>query len=207
MYLRFFSICLFLCVGAVSTRSQGSITVAPAVVNTGGQATVTLTSSGFFDFSEVLESQISVRPANGISNVKIVWASAQQLRLSFNVAEDATTDQVRALLIKNNAGATIVALDLAFRLGTNICRPACVAPQRCDNNVCIGCSPACAAGERCEGTVCRRADACPCSVGAFCDNGVCRPNQSGPPICQPPCGVGHECVGSPRELGTCVKAL
>jgi hypothetical protein len=145
---------------------QGSITVAPNVVDTGTSPRVTISASGFFDLSEVTESQISIRPSQGVSQLQITGATAQHLTLSFDLAADASIG-TRTLLIRNNDGATVVALDLVFRLGSHICRPPCELPFRCSANVCVGppppppppqCRPPCRPGFFCsEFGVCERA--------------------------------------------------
>lgn len=137
---------------------QGSITVSPNIVDTGTSPRVTITASGFFDLSEVSESQISIRPSQGVSQIQITGATAQTLTLSFELAADAAVG-TRTLLIKNNDGATVVALDLLLRLGPHICRPPCELPFRCSANVCVGppppppppqCRPPCRPGFFCS---------------------------------------------------------
>ena len=176
---------------AETATPGGAITVTPAVVDTGETATVTLSSSGFFDLADVQDGQISIRPNDSVTNPRIVSATAQRLTLSFQIAPDARPG-FRSLLIRNNAGATIVAVDIAFHLGPHVCRPACQSPQRCENHVCTGCSPPCGDNERCEGTVCQpvsRCDPPPCSIGFICKNDRCvRPRR-----CNPPCQIGQFC--------------
>ena len=189
---------------SIPTRAEtaipgGSITVTPTAVDTGETAVVTLSSSGFFDLAEVRESQISIRPNDNVTNLRIVWATAQQLRLSFQIAPEAQTGP-RSLLIKNNAGATVVAVDIAFQPGPHICHPACQSPQTCENNVCTGCSPPCGENERCEGTICRpvfHCDRTSCPIGLICKNDRCVQ----PRRCDPPCGTAHFC-----DDGICKKA-
>jgi hypothetical protein len=130
-----------------------------------------IAASGFFDLGEIKESQISLRPGDGVSKLTIVWATAQQLKLSFALAADAAPG-VRTLLIKNDAGATVVALDILLRTGPTICRPACQPPLTCQSNVCVGCDPPCGEGERCVGTICR-----PAAPPVFC-NPPCRPGET-----------------------------
>jgi hypothetical protein len=161
-------------------RVQGVITLAPTVVDTGTSSRVTITASGFFDLAEVTESQISFRPGQGVSNIQIAGATAQRLVVTFDISEDAALG-TRTLLIKNNAGATVVALDIAFNLGSHICRPACELPQRCSGNVCVGCRPPCQ-----DPLVCR---------GNFC----VRPT---PPQCTPPCRPPFFC----NDFGQCERA-
>src|SRR6202008_4838052 len=132
-------------------KVQAGITVSPTMVDTGATSEVTISAPGTFDLGAVQRGQISIRPSDGVSNLSIVWSTAQQMRLSLAVSDAAETG-VRSLLIKDSAGATMVALDIAFRLGPNVCRPACQAPQTCANNVCIGCNPPCGEGKRCVGT-------------------------------------------------------
>lgn len=178
---RFLLFCFFLGLGSGTQQiafAQGSISVFPNIVDTGTSPAVTISASGFFDLTEVQQSQISIRPSQGVSNLKITWATAQQLKLSFTLAEDAAIG-VRTLLIKNNSGETIVALDLALRLGPHICRPACPSPQTCVGNVCVGCRP-------------------PCPEGKTCVGSVCRPPPR-PPICIPPCPSIQIC----NEFGRC----
>jgi hypothetical protein len=146
-------------------RIQGTISLSPIAVDTGTSARVTITASGFFDLGEVRESQISIRPSQGVSNIDIAGATAQRLVLTFDLSEDASIG-TRTLLIRNNAGATVVALDLVFNRGPHICWPACESPLRCVNNVCVGCRPPCRDDLVCRGNVCVRPP---------------------PPVCNPPC--------------------
>jgi len=62
--------------------AQSVISVTPNTVNTGASNTVTITTSGFFDLSQVTPSQIQLRPADGVSNFAITEQSAQHLALS-----------------------------------------------------------------------------------------------------------------------------
>jgi hypothetical protein len=142
-------------------RVQGTISVTPTAVDTGTTARVTITASGFFDLGDVRESQIGFRPSQGVSDIQIAGATAQRLVLTFDLSEDASTG-TRTLLIRNNAGATVVALDLVFNRGSHICRPACESPLRCVNNVCVGCRPPCRDDLVCRGSVCVRPQPPPC---------------------------------------------
>jgi hypothetical protein len=160
--------------------AQAAITVSPSIVDTGTTSEVTISAPGTFDLGAVQESQISLRPVSGVSNLRIVWATAQQMRLSLTLS-DAAEPGVRSLLIKDSAGATIVALDIALRLGPSLCRPACQAHQTCSNNVCIGCDPPCADGESCVGTICRPITPPP------------------PPVCRPACRPPKVC----NDVGQC----
>ena len=164
-------------------KVQAAITVSPTMVDTGATSEVTISAPGTFDLGAVQKGQISIRPSDGVSNLRIVFATAQQMRLSLAVSDAAETG-VRSLLIKDSAGATIVALDIALRLGPNVCRPACQAPQTCANNVCIGCNPPCGEGKRCVGTVCRPISPPP------------------PPVCRPACQPPKVC----NDFGRCELA-
>src|SRR5262245_29042936 len=70
---------------------QASFSIAPSSVGTGSTAEVRITAPGSLDLGAVQESQIVFRPSDGISNVRIVSASAQQLTLSFKIDEEAAT--------------------------------------------------------------------------------------------------------------------
>ncbi|HUI96194.1 MAG TPA: hypothetical protein VLX44_10605, partial [Xanthobacteraceae bacterium] len=75
---------------------------------------------------------------------------------------------------------TVVALDLTFQPGPNVCNPRCVSPRFCRNNVCVSnpvshkCDPACPEGDQCVNGRC--VDKCQphCRPPmTFCDNGRC----------------------------------
>jgi len=185
---------LFLLVGqAVTASSQpagGSISLSPTAVETGTSPTLTLTTSGFFDLSEVRPSQVGIRPNQGVSNLKIVSATAQRMVLSFDLSGDASPG-TRTLFIKDQRGGTAVALDLVVKRGPNICRPECVPPQVCTNNVC-----------KLPPNVCDPA----CTSGQVCRNNRCIPD---PDFCDPPCNdktcercVNRRCV-TPRCSPAC----
>ncbi len=185
---------LVLLVGqAVTASSQpagGSISLSPTEVETGTSPTLTLTTSGFFDLSEVRLPQVGIRPNQGVSNLKIVSATAQRMVLSFDLSGDASPG-TRTLFIKDRRGGTAVALDLVVRRGPNICRQECVPPRVCTNNRCQlppnVCDPACTSGQ-------------------VCRNNRCIPD---PDFCDPPCNdkicarcVNRRCV-TPRCSPAC----
>jgi hypothetical protein len=177
---------------AVVAFSQG-ITVSPAEVEIGTAAmerTVTLNASGFFDLGDVQASQIRIRPGESISDIKIRNATAQRMELSFTVSANAK-DGVRALLIKDQKGATVVAVDVRFKLASNVCRPACPTTMVCKNNACEPapppppphptCTPNCDPCQKCVAhNVCRDLECRPPCVNApgqhfACECGKCVP--------------------------------
>jgi hypothetical protein len=137
-------------------RIQFVISVTPKIVDAGATATLTITAPGTFDLSVVKASQIGVRPDDGVSNLKILEQSAQQLKLSLDLAETAQ-GSVRTLFIKNDAGATVIALDLTVNVPGSICIPHCDSPNICSNNTCTSdpndpCAGVrCGPGEKCCG--------------------------------------------------------
>jgi hypothetical protein len=162
---------------------QGVISISPDTVDSGGPASVTFSTSGFFDLSQIRIAQIGIRPGNDITNLKIERQTAQHLTLSFQVAGSAATG-VRTLFITNSQDDTVVALDLTINLGANVCNPACTGSQVCRNNVCVAqggggggihqCSPACGEDTHCVNGRC--VDFCnPHCSGAtpFCVAGRC----------------------------------
>ena len=163
--------------------AQGMISVTPNIVNTGASDTVTITTSGFFDLSQVTPSQIQVRPADGVSNFAITEQSAQHLALSFDVADSAAPG-TRTLSISNSSGGPSVALDLTLKLGPSVCNPSCVSPAVCQSNQCVThtpppqCNPACQGEFSCVNGHC--VDSCKphCTGGMVCvlegDNHVCK---------------------------------
>jgi hypothetical protein len=165
---------------------QGTITVTPDTVATGGSATVTLNTSGFFDLSVITEAQIGIRPGTDVSNIQIKSQTAQHLVLSFDIADTAVPG-TRTLFITNSQDETVVALDLVFKVGVNVCNPKCVSPKFCRNNVCVSprppppqCNPECDDDHRCVGGRC--VDLCQphCRPPTpFCEGGRCtsRPPQ------------------------------
>jgi hypothetical protein len=152
---------------------QGLISVTPNTVDTGASNTVTITTSGFFDLSQVTPSQIHVRPADGVSNFAITEQSAQHLALSFDVADTATSG-TRTLSISNSGGGPSVALDLTLKLGQNVCTPSCVSPAVCENNQCVTHTPQPQCNPQCEGA-------------SSCVNGRCVDS------CNPHCTDGKQC--------------
>jgi hypothetical protein len=162
-------------------KVQGVITVSPDRVATGGSATVMLSTSGFFDLSVITEAQIGIRPGNGVSNLQIKSQTAQHLTLSFDIADTAAPG-IRTLFITNSQDETVVALDLVFQPGPNVCNPSCVAPKFCRNNVCVApvqtiphtCNPECDEDHQCVNGRCL--DLCRPHCRAptpFCDHGRC----------------------------------
>jgi hypothetical protein len=82
--------------------AQGSISVSPNVVETGTAPSVTITTSGLFDLSEVHPSQIGIRPSDGVSEIRIFDQTAQTLVLSFHLEADTPTG-TRTLFIRIGA--------------------------------------------------------------------------------------------------------
>src|SRR5262245_61039171 len=78
---------------------QAAFSISPSIVGTGTTPTVTITAPGSLDLAAVQDNQIVVRPGDGVSDIRIVWATAQQLKVSFVISEDAATG-VRSILIK-----------------------------------------------------------------------------------------------------------
>jgi len=154
--------------------AQGTISVTPTTVDTGATSTVTITTSGFFDLSQVKPSQIQLRPADDVSNFTITEQSAQHLVLSFDVA-DIAAPGTRTLSISNSSGGPSVALDLTLKLGPNVCNPSCVAPAYCQSNQCVTNTPPAQCNPACEGS-------------STCKNGQCVDD------CNPHCGFGQACV-------------
>ena len=137
-------------------QTQSGVSVSPASVDAGATATLLIAANGTVDLSGVAESQIGVRPDNGIANIKILSQSAQRLTISLDVAESAAKG-VRMLFIDNAQGGEIVALDLQVAVPGNVCVPHCRAPAQCENNVCVSPPPdpcenaSCGAGNKCCG--------------------------------------------------------
>ncbi|MFY9655008.1 MAG: hypothetical protein WAK01_00260 [Methylocystis sp.] len=117
-------------------RAQLGLSVTPNTVDAGATATLTISAPGTFDLSVVKESQIGVRPGDDVINLKILEQSAQHLKISFDLA-DTAPQAIRTLFINNDAGATVVALDLNVNVPGNICVPPCTAPNVCSNNTCV----------------------------------------------------------------------
>ena len=161
---------------------QGTISISPDTVESGGSASVTFTTSGFFDLSQVKIGQIGIRPDDDISNLKIERQSAQHLTLSFQIAGTAAQG-IRTLFITNSQGDTVVALDLTVNVGPNVCNPQCASPNVCRSNVCVPpsgpihvrqCVPDCGDDTHCVNGRC--VDFCnPHCGGArpFCQDGRC----------------------------------
>jgi hypothetical protein len=160
-----------------------SLELSPTVVKTGESSKVVIKSGGFFDLSEIRQSQIGIRPNEGISDLRIVDATAQSLDLSFKIANTASAG-IRTLFIKNTSGATVVALNLTLRLGLGICKPLCQAPNICRDNVCVPpppppreCKPPCDpnSGEECKNGACVLIKCRPpCTDGKLCISGRCQ---------------------------------
>lgn len=154
-------------------RVQGAVTVSPNTVETGSSPTVNINASGFFDLSQVQDSQIGIRPSQGVSGIQINGATAQTLRLSFTLAPETVTG-TRTLFINNSSGTTVVALDLFLRPGAAVCAPACRDPLVCRAGVCAqpgGCDPPCDDGFRCN-----------------------QINRCVAIMCQPRCGSNEDCI-------------
>jgi hypothetical protein len=162
---------------------QGMISVTPNTVDTGASNAVTITTSGFFDLSQVTPSQIQVRPADGVSNFAISEQSAQHLALSFDVADTAAPG-TRTLSISNSGGGPSVALDLTLKIGQNVCIPNCVSPAVCMSNQCVThtppaqCNPACQEESSCVNGRC--VDSC----NPHCTGGMVCVNDAGHFICK-----------------------
>ena len=143
---------------------------------------MTLTSSGFFDLSQINVGRIGVRPADGISGIAIVSQSAQHLTLSMLIAGTATAG-TRTLFILNSQDETVVALDLTLNVGQNVCNPSCTSPAICRNNTCVTpppptpppvCNPACDEEATCVSRN-QCVDRCSphCGAGLVCRGGRC----------------------------------
>jgi hypothetical protein len=162
---------------------QGTISISPDIVDTGTTATVTFTTSGFFDLSQIQSAQLGIRPDDDISNIQIVRQTAQHLTLTFQIADTAGAG-TRTLFITNSQGETVVALDLILKVGSSVCSPHCVSPKFCSNNVCVSpppppppprvCNPDCDPdSERCVNGRCVSQCTPRCRPGQFCDHGRC----------------------------------
>lgn len=170
--------------GPAFEHAQGSISVSPSTVETGTSPTLTLSTSGFFDLSEVAPSQVGIRPSEGILDLQIKSATAQRMELAFKLS-DAAAPGTRTLFIKDRNGVTVVALDLVVKLGAHVCRPACEPPKHCRDNQCILdpniCTPGCEPCQRCRNNVCADLRCNPPCKGTtvsppeFCECGLCVP--------------------------------
>jgi hypothetical protein len=72
-----------------TAQAQAPISVSPSNVQAGTTPTLTISSNGFFDLSQVAASQIDINPRDGVTNLRVSNATARSLTLSFDLASAA----------------------------------------------------------------------------------------------------------------------
>src|SRR6266545_4173754 len=82
-----------LCLLVSAAQAQAPLSVTPKTVKTGTSPALTVSSTGFFDLSQVSASQISIAPGQGVSGLRVSNPTAQSLILSFDLASGASTGQ------------------------------------------------------------------------------------------------------------------
>ena len=134
--------------------------VSPASVAAGTSPTMTVTTNGTIDLGNVTTQQFGIKPNLGITNIKILGQTAQDLRFSTDIASSATPG-TRTLFVNDASGHEVVALNLEITPSA----PPCGGP--CPNGlVCVtglGCVEPC------------NNKSCPPDRGS-CVNGRCVPH-------------------------------
>lgn len=173
-FVRLFTVALF-CLSASIALAQAPISIVPKSVKAGTTATLTVTSTGFFDLTQITAAQFSVNPSAGVTNLQVSNASPQNLTLSFDVSSKASPGQ-RTLSI--DANDVVLSLKLTVEAAVQACSASnCRPPRKCDNGVCI--TPVCStinchAPDFCDGDKCVRGCRPACRPPKrFCDNGTC----------------------------------
>ncbi len=79
-------LCLLNSTASAQQEGKVGINISPPSVTAGTSPTITITSSGGFDFSNVGVEQVSISPGNDIFNMNISAATPTNLTLSFDLA-------------------------------------------------------------------------------------------------------------------------
>jgi hypothetical protein len=167
---------VFMSILLPAAQAQAPLSVAPKTVKTGTSPALTVSSTGFFDLSQISTSQVAITPGDGISGLRISNPSAQSLILSFDLASTASVGQ-RTLSI--SVDDVTVSLKLAVERGPPPpCSPQnCRAPSTCVSGVCTA-----PPRRECGPSNCRPPRQCN-------DEGAC----VRPPVCNPACRPPKEC--------------
>jgi hypothetical protein len=141
---------------SMTAAQQPPIGVSPRDVKPGTSPTLTISSSGFLDLSQVSASQVGIEPSDGVSNLRVGNASPQSLSLSFDLAASAAPG-ARALSISVNDVTVSVRVLVD---DPQVCRPACSPPRPvCDDGICVrlphACMPRCVSPKVCDDGVCK----------------------------------------------------
>ena len=133
-----------------AAQAQAPLSVSPTTVKAGTSPTLTVTSNGFFDLSQVRASQISISNS-GVSNIQVIKATPQSLTFSFFLARNAAAVE-RSLSITGHGLS--VSLRLNVEAAEKACRSSCRPPSSCENGKCVRppprrCNPPCGPREFC----------------------------------------------------------
>lgn len=150
-------------------QAQAPLSISPNTVKPGATpvvTAVTVSSTGFFDLSQIRASQIGIIPRDGISNIQVSNAAPRQMTLSFTLAGNAPAGD-RSLMFTVNE--VTVSLKLRVVRDLPVCSPGnCAPPKTCEGGICIA--------PRCDETTCRSPRAC--------HAGVCRTERTCTPRCR-----------------------
>jgi len=119
----------------MSVAQAQPISLSPTNVRAGTSATLTLSSSAFFlNLAQLRPSQITIQPADDISNLRTSNPGAERLTLSFDIARTAV-GSTRTVNIQVTDDA-IVSIRFVVERDPQICSPACLPPRQCEFGVC-----------------------------------------------------------------------
>jgi hypothetical protein len=160
-------------------QAQAPLSVSPNTVKPGATpvvTTLTVSSTGFFDLSQVRASQIGINPRDGISNIQVGNAAPRQMTLSFTLAGNAAAGD-RSLSF--TVDEVTISLKLKVVRDQPVCSPRnCAPPKTCEGGVCVApkCDEStCSKPRTCHGFICRLGRVCTprCRNDQFCDDGRC----------------------------------
>jgi hypothetical protein len=162
---------LFALATATAATAQHAISVSPFEVRAGTAVSLTVTSATNFDFSDIVDDQVVINPAAGVSNLQAIpQPDGKSLRVDFSLDDTAVLGPHTLLLVLPNHFVLSAGFSVTRALVT------------------------CAAGEQCcsldmHGNCRRCATQCPiatCSGGLRCCEAD--PGNSGRCIkCRPTC--------------------
>src|SRR5262245_9510117 len=147
-FLVCFALSLFL-VSSGAAQAQAPMSVSPQTVKGGTSPTLTVTSNGFFDLSQVKVSQIEITPPTDITNLQVSNASARSLTVSFQLGANAAAGSRALVITANDISVSMKLIVERAPVDPGLCRPTCRPPRECIDGRCVRpprpvmCRPAC----------------------------------------------------------------
>lgn len=123
----------------LSAAQAQPISITPSTVQAGTSTSLIVTSSALFiNLAQVTIKQLAITPAQGVSNLSISNASAQNMVVSFTLAKDAANG--RRTLDLNITDDVTVSVRFSVAGGTTspaVCKPPCPEDGFCVGGKCI----------------------------------------------------------------------